>query len=678
MNSFDLDDVFGSAGLLSKTLPGYIPREGQITMSRAVQAAMLARNPLLVEAPCGTGKTIAYLVPACLAPRGAGSVVVATANIALQEQLIGKDLPFLARTLPRPFSFALLKGRNNYLCRAQYKIEAERFRSYTDKRPMTVEQREHYRAILDWGERTETGDVSELSFSSPAIWRWFSSSTDECKGDDCPFGGECFATDARARAKDASVVVTNYHLVYPQAKYIGLNLANKNGDSAGFLPFVSTLVCDEAHEAEDIARSFAGADLSLGSFYSLAKRATKLKLVDRANAIRRTADTFFDAIERYAKSHKGEAYLRTSRGFPTRPLLDAVRALDATLRARMKGEEEDLGMIIETTEKADARVVLRLAGKRIVDLLSFEGYEQDGLTNTVFFIEASGEDRAEQYRVKSRELDVSQFLRQQVWSKVPTSIVTSATLAIAGNLGKRRESLGLPASTTELIVPSPFDFRAQSILCVPREAELPASPREGEEKFADAVARAFAMTLKLCEGRTLGLFTSWRNLNLVYDRVAALGLPYRLLKQGDLPRSELTKIFREDEHSVLFGVDSFWQGIDVPGDALIAVVIDKLPFPNLSDPVTAAIKDLDGSGSFESWFIPEAVTKFRQGVGRLIRRTDDLGIVVVCDRRLVDLPYGKKFRDSLPGWVLCKDIATATRFLAGATKKRACAREACV
>lgn len=668
-----LDDVFGPAGLLAKTLLGYHPREGQITMSRAVEAAMRSKNPLLVEAPCGTGKTIAYLVPACLAPRGTGSVVVATANIALQEQLIRVDLPFLQKVLPRPFTFALLKGRNNYLCRAQFVVESDRLRDYADHRKMTAEQREQVRAVVDWGSKTETGDVSELPFDPKPVWRWFSSSTDECKGDDCPYRGSCFAAQSRARARHVDVVVTNYHLVYPQAKYIGLNAVNRDGNPAGFLPEIRTLICDEAHEAQDIARSFAGADLALGSFYSLAKRSAKLKLVDPVNVLRYCAEDFFDAIEKHAKSHRSEAYLKTSRGFPTRSLLGALKHLAQTVELMMKGAEKDLGKI-ETTEKADARVVLRLAYKRIDDLISFDGYEQDGMTNTIFFIESAGEGKAELYRVKSRELDVSQFLRESVWSRVPTSILTSATLAVAGDLSKRREDLGLPPETTELIVPSPFNFHDQSILCVPREAELPASPREGEEKFADATARAFALTLKLCEGRTLGLFTSWRNLNLVYDRVAALGLPYRLLKQGSMPRSELSRIFREDEHSVLFGVDSFWQGIDVPGDSLIAVVIDKLPFPNLSDPVTAAIKDMDEGSSFNSWFIPEAVTKFRQGVGRLIRRTDDLGIVVVCDRRLVDLPYGKKFRDSLPGWVLCKDIATASRFLAGATKRRACAR----
>ncbi|MBI3184647.1 MAG: DEAD/DEAH box helicase family protein [Myxococcales bacterium] len=639
-----LDEVFGKDGLFAARFPGYEMRDGQVALSRIVDQAMREERHALGEGPCGTGKGVAYGVPAVYhAHHHKKRVVIATANIALQEQLVTKDLPMLAEVLPWKFSFALLKGRNNYWCSdraAESEGRGELSGLYDDEQDRQMD------AVLAWAKGTATGDMSELSFVPlPQVWSKVSVTSDECKGEECRFRETCFSERAKETAKAADIVVTNYHLLFAH-----LAVRRETGQDL-VLPSFDLLVLDEAHEAAEIARDFFGFSVSEHSVGRLARYAADFGDKKLADRLRREAEAFFSRVASFARSPAYRRRLKTPGFADTTTVVGELRVLASKALARV----EDEGL--EREKRATARNAYRLAttaAERITEAV------QQADPGKVYWIDLDGKGRA---RLKAKPVDVSAVLRAELFEQTDSVTLVSATLTAAGTFDFVRREVGVPDGALEVVAETPFDFERQALLIVPEGLPDPREPT-----FVGAVAEVVRRVIELCNGRTLGLFTSYKNLNAVYERVVGNG--HRVLRQGELPRAELTRIFKEDISSVLLGTDSFWTGIDVPGEALTGLVIDKLPFPHPEDPVIDAICERDPR-AFQNYLVPKAIITLRQGVGRLIRSQKDVGVVVLLDRRIAEKAYGRQFLKSLPPMLTTRRLENISRFLEEAGDARA-------
>jgi len=628
-----IDAVFGPTGILARHFEGYVPRPGQIEMARAVGAALEDDEHLLVEAPTGVGKSLAYSVPATHhAVNEKKRVVIATANIALQEQLVEKDLPLLAEILPWDFRFALLKGKNNYLCLdRRYQEEAEGTLDLLDEPgdgPMLTD-------LTEWAGTTETGDVSELPFQPLyRLWRRFSTTSDDCKGSDCRFRDECFALKARAAAEEAHVVVANYHLLFAH-----LQVRAATGQDL-VLPAFDVAILDEAHKAADIARDFFGARITVGGVRWAARLLKKLGKGMQHRELTEEATRFFERLDSHRRSPGYKCRLKRPDVVPWSKLCTLLGKAATTYQAAQEMGDEDANAELRRvatrceTLAGQIRAAMTLADK-----------------DSVVFIEADGRGGAV---LRSKPIEVSGVLEQALFASVDSAVLTSATLTTGGSFDHIAGEMGVPTPRT-LSVESPFDFERQALLVVPD-----GMPNPGAPDYPDAVADAVAEVLELAEGRTLGLFTSYRNLDLTYQRVSGNG--HRILRQGDRPRTALVEEFRRDVDSVLLGTESFWAGVDVQGEALSCVVIDRLPFPSPDDPVLDAISERDRRW-FTNYSLPRAVIAFKQGFGRLIRSATDRGVVVVLDQRIVSKSYGKVFTRSLPPVLKSRRIESVQRFL---------------
>lgn len=634
MNDY-LAEVFGERGFFAAHYPGYERRPGQVALARTIDQAMRTGRHALCEAPCGTGKGIAYLVPAIWhAHHRKKRVVVATANIALQEQLTQKDLPALARVLPWPFSFALMKGRNNYLCQDRLvplRVRAGRS-SAAEGGAQVLDQ------VLAWAEETTTGDISELPFvPPPEVWSRVSVSADECKGEGCAFRDTCFADRARAAAQDVDVVVTNDHLLFAH-----LSVRSLTGKDL-VLPAFDLLVLDEAHEIADIARTFFGFTLSEHTFARLATAAARLGDAPLGERLRADAREVFGALTTFARSPAYDKRLRKAGAAPSAAITETLRKLIAHATSRASDGDAS------ADERAAARSVVRRA--KTADRRLSEGLELAD-PKKVYWLEFDARGNA---RLAAKPLDMHDVLAAELFGQCPSVCLVSATLTTSGSFAFIRRELGVPDDALQVIAESPFDFQAQALLVVPEGLPDPRAPT-----FIDAATDVFRSVLEACDGRTLGLFTSYRNLNAVHERIADGG--YRVLRQGDLPRAELTRLFKEDVCSVLLGTESFWTGIDVPGEALTGLVVDKLPFPSPDDPIIDAICARDPN-AFENHLLPRAILLLRQGVGRLIRSQTDIGVVVLLDRRIAEKRYGRRFLASLPPMLTTRRLEHIGRFL---------------
>ena len=639
-----LFEVFGDGGLFASRFPGYEMREGQVALARMVDEAMSGGRHALGEGPCGTGKSVAYAVPAVYrAHHDKKRVVIATANIALQEQLVRKDLPMLAGVLPWSFTFALLKGRNNYACLdrlAESEARGELHGLYYDGQQQQVDD------VLAWAEATKTGDVSELPFIPQAqVWSKFSVGSEECKGDSCPFRDDCFAERAKGLAQGADIVVTNYHMLFAH-----LAVREATGQDL-VLPAFDLLVLDEAHEAAEIAREFFGFAVSEHMLGRLASATADLGNKQLAGELRQEAQRLFATLADYARSPRYKKRLKAP-GFA--PDTGVQRALSKLVALATRRAEDELA---ERKERATARNVAKNAGAASARLT--EGLHQTD-PRKVYWLDVDGKGRT---KLRSKPIDVSALLQEELFARCPSVSMVSATLTTSGTFDFVRRELGVPEGALEVIAETPFDFESQALLVVPEKVP---DPRDAD--FVDAAARIFQQVVDACDGRTLGLFTSYRNLNAVYERIDGGG--DRVLRQGDLPRAELTRIFKEDTGSILLGTESFWTGIDVAGEALTGLVIDKLPFPPPDDPVIDAICERDPH-AFDNYLVPLAIIALRQGVGRLIRCKTDVGVAVILDKRIAEKGYGRKFLKSLPPMLSTRRVENISRFLAEAAYARA-------
>ena len=617
-----VEAVFGPHGVLSRHFEGYVPRSGQLQMARAVEAALARDERVLIEAPTGTGKGMAYAAPAShYAATRKKRVVIATANIALQEQLITKDLPLLEKLLPWNFSYALLKGKQNFLCRDQVRL----INHGLTVLPKAISAVESGR-MLRWAETTSTGDRSELSFEpSRALWREFSTTTDECRGKECPHIDDCFFYEAKRRASEADIVVVNCHLLLAHARY------------GNVLPPFDALIVDEAHELADIARDVLGEQINEGATRRIEKALFAIEQRSLATTLGAEAGRFFELLSDWAEWCGAGGRLRTPYVVDPRPLCRSLLRAAVALEDAASEDARELTHVARRAEKLSARL------ERALSL------EDD---NTVTFVESAGSAR--RLAICTKPVGVSGYLQESLWSQSSAAILTSATLTVGGSFERVKTELGLGSSTT-LSVESPFDFRKAALLVVPQGL-----PSPSDREFPEAVAQAVASVVELARGRTLALFTSYRNLNRTYETLRHG--TRRVLRQGNMPRTELIREFAKDTHSVLLGTDSFWTGVDVPGQSLSCVVIDRLPFPAPGDPVGEAIAERVKNG-FEHHQLARAVVKFKQGFGRLIRSASDRGVVVVLDQRLVTKSYGEVFLQSLPQVLKSRRLESIREFL---------------
>lgn len=622
-----IDSVFGFGGLLAKKFPSYEMRSGQVGLANAVEHALTTSSHLLGEGPCGVGKSLAYLVPAIKKAVDTNNrVVVATANIALQEQLVRKDLPLLASILPFPFRFHLLKGRSNYFCpyHAGQSIKEGKIRK------LKAEQQAQAADIMDWAESSATGDRSELSFEPEGwVWSLFTAGLDDCLGKQCPNADQCGYLEAKAQAMAANVVVTNQHMLFAH-----IQVRAATGEDKVLPPFQYVII-DEAHEAADIAREFFGFTTSKRGISRLTTNLSRAdKQYDQLGTDLNYASTqFFDQVRDYANGPSYKHYLKTPDWINANELVDLLSTV-----FQLAGETEKT--CTDRVTKAKWGAVMRGA-RRHRDAIAAAVKLND--SNVVCWLEKTG-------AIHGKLLDVSAKLRPELFDSAKSVILTSATLAVGGRLEFIRDELGVPPEAAELIVESPFDFWNRTMFCVPQQAVDPRDP-----SFPTITAGILKRLIELAGGRTLGLFTSYKNLEAVAGQ---LDINHTLLLQRSAPRSVLAQKFRDDATSVLLGTDSFWMGLDVPGDSLVALFIDKLPFPNMSDPMIAALNDRSPDTFFRH-MLPRAVVMFRQGIGRLVRTATDYGLIVVADQRLTEKAYGQTFLNSVPRMKSTDDLEAA-------------------
>lgn len=605
-------------------------RPGQKDMAAAVEQAIARRRHLVVQAGTGTGKSLAYLVPAV---QSGQPVVVATATKALQDQLVTKDLPFLAEHADRPITFASLKGRANYLCLQRARETVAALDGSNEQLALDGDAerapRDELVRIIEWATRTDTGDRADLPFEpQPRTWAALSTSARDCPGaSKCPVGEACFAERARAAAAQADVVVVNTHLY-------GLHLAT----GGGILPDHDLVVIDEAHQLEEVISATAGVELSGGSFTALARVARNLIADDRI-----------------------PADLEASAGQLTDALVDLhgqrLRRPDPVLGAAIevaRGRVQAVMAATRTIDSSDADVVARK--QRVVKAATSLLEELDRATDVpdsdVMWVE--GAPHAP--RLKIAPIDVADALAT-LWDTT-TVVLTSAT--VPKTLPAR---LGMPFDEHDVLdVGSPFDYESHALLyCA---AHLP-DPRS--DAYERAVHEELEALITAAGGRTLALFTSWKAMERAVAALKAK-LPFTVLDQASLPKPALVKAFAGNETSCLFATMGFWQGIDVPGRALSLVVIDKLPFPRPDEPLLQARRERARAAAFATVDLPRAATLLAQGAGRLIRTASDRGVVAVLDPRLAKATYRWDIVNALPPMRRTKDRAEAERFLRSITE----------
>jgi ATP-dependent DNA helicase DinG len=651
-----MQEVFGPGGFLERCMLGgfdravvssdYEYRAAQLEMAEMVHDAFEKHHHAIVEAGTGTGKTLAYLIPAICSGR---RVVISTATKSLQEQLHQKDIPFLQKHFAPNLKVAVMKGRANFLC-------ISKLNQMQDQALLKgIEEIDAFRQIKDWAKLTETGDRAELTFlpDDSELWGRLDARRETCTGQKCPSFNPCFVTGMHQRAKDADLIIVNHHLFFA-------DLALKKDDFGSILPEYSAVVFDEAHEMEDVASEYFGRQISNFRFEELARDADHTlrslhlgtpAMLRKTQRIRERNRSFFELFPpregRFSFSrNEREAFLEQNRE-TYEALVSSLKSLETEVAALASKPEE----------------MTRIARR------SFELRQE-----LAFLLESSEKNFVYWYERRNKgvfltatPIDVSQILRERLFEPFDTVILTSATLTVGGRFDFIRQRLGID-HVKDRTLPPEFDYPRQALLYLPRKM-----PDVRDAGFSAKAADEIVQLLEHSQGRTFCLFTSYSQMNELFERVRTR-VSFPLLLQGTAPRSVLLERFKNTEGAVLFATASFWQGVDVPGEQLSCVIVDRLPFAVPSDPIVAArVQALqeDGRNAFGEFQVPQAVLALKQGFGRLIRTKTDRGVLALLDTRIVRMPYGKIFLESLPRYRVTHELAEVARFLDGSGREKA-------
>ncbi len=653
---------FAPGGVLSRTHPAYEFRRGQLQMAQAVEQALAEKRHLIVEAGTGTGKTLAYLMPVIQSGK---RVIISTGTKNLQEQLFYKDVPFLEQALcgeasGSRLSVCYMKGRNNYLCR-------KKLYELTDQPVLSgLEEIEQYRAMAAWEKTTSTGDRAELAELPEAsmLWHKLDARADACIGQKCSEWERCFITEMRRKAMESDIIIVNHHLFFAD---LAIKLQADGAPDAGVLPEAAAVIFDEAHELEDVAGNYFGISVSNLRMEELARdvenslqhhRMMSASLSGAVGSLRERSQFFFSLLP----PGEGRFAFETRREF-LEENGDEFVALNQAL-TRLAGELDGL------PQKPEEVFNFVRRAQEIQVQLGFAMESED--RNTVFWIERRGGRFGGRGAGKATEtgrgrqnvflqatpIDVGPILRECLWSKLECAVLTSATLAVGGGFEYIRQRLGMEHAR-EAVLPSHFDYESQALLYVPPDLPDPRTPQ-----FTVKAAERIRKLLEITRGRAFVLFTSYAQMNDIYQRL--LGeVEFPMLRQGDAPKTALLEEFRLTPNAVLFATSSFWQGVDVQGEQLSCVIIDRLPFAVPSDPVVAArVKaiDADGGNAFFQYQVPAAVITLKQGFGRLIRSLHDRGLLVLLDNRILKKQYGRVFVESLPNYKKTTEMRVVEEF----------------
>ena len=652
--------AFAPGGPLASALHGFEARPGQLEMADAASATFADGGVLLAEAGTGTGKTLAYLVPAVLSRQ---RVLISTGTKNLQEQIFFKDLPVLRESLGVPFTSTYMKGRGNYLC-------LHRFEAYRDGTGSSsfgrvdaafgVPPNEalHVRIIDEWRRETQTGDRAEIEDLPEDLpfWKEIAATTENCIGAECPQHNECFITRMRQRAAESDIVIVNHHLLCADA-------AVRQSEYGEVIPACRYAVVDEAHQLEDVATQYFGLAVSNYRLDDLARdvdravganqvpdRESAMGFREAAERLRHRARDFFAAVQtmRFEVPGVGAADSRIRVG--SAQMLKVVEEGAALLRA-VEAVEAAIALARDIPE--DVLATGRRAAEIRTDLTFLLRADDPGF---VYYLEVRGRG----VFLRASPIDVSAIVRELLLDRMKATVLTSATLTVDGSFDYIRSRLGIRRAR-ELRLASEFDYASRAILYLPKRMPDPRS-----REFAAAVARQVVEIVKRTRGRAFVLFTSYANLREV-QALASAEIEYPILVHGTAPRSALLRDFKATPNAVLLATSSFWQGVDVVGEALSCVIIDKLPFASPGDPITSARIEAiaaRGGSAFGEYQIPLAVLALQQGLGRLLRHRQDRGVLAVLDPRLRTMGYGRRFRESLPPAPVTHDLDDIARFFA--------------
>lgn len=681
VNELEAGNYISNGGPLSKISDSFEERPVQVELLQKIVRAFNEEKIAVFEAGTGVGKSYSYLIPSVLwALTNHERVIISTGTINLQQQLCEKDIPAVEKIIGKKFKYVLLKGRQNYIC-------MRRLNDVASILDLFEGESEELKKIADWAQNSPTGSKSDLSFMpTESVWTKVNSESDACMGKKCPFFGECFVMKIRKEAATANIIVVNHHLLFAD---IESRLSGAGYDDAAVLPPYRHIVFDEAHGIENAATSFFSESVNrfklnklINQMYRHRKNSESGHLCSLAilSSNEEKAGEAYDVTNKIklaltnveiaardllSKDYTMRLYDSTARDFG--PLLVAIGELTRALGSFTGIIREVMEGISDDDKDApcywESKVILRHLEDYVILLKNFPIWDEK--RDDVFWIQKKrlppdmirdGSD-AEYVTLTQTPLDISHLMNEGVFEQMSTVVCTSATLKTGRDFNYWMRRTGVSFAGDERVIkgefPSPFPYNKNMLFAVPSDAPLPENIQ-----FQQYVEMALPRLIQAAAGRTLVLFTSYESLKSAHRTVVASmrGFPGRIMKQGDDDNSKLLEAFKKENESVLFATDSFWQGVDIPGESLSQVIIVKLPFTVPNDPVFVARAEAiekRGGSSFMELSVPEAVIKFRQGIGRLIRRSDDKGVVVVLDRRIYEKRYGTVFTASMPE---CKHV----------------------
>jgi len=651
-----MEKFFGTNGLIAKHHKDYEHRVGQIKMAEAVLRAFEEKKHLIVEAGTGTGKTLAYLVPAIAYSLAKNKrVIISTGTKNLQEQLMEKDIPFLQKVMPKRFTAAYMKGRSNYAC--LYRIKK------AESQPILegLDEMDYFDEVRHWSRESETGDRRELVNlpENLSFWSRINAKSETCLGQKCPDFEPCFITRMRARAEEADIVIVNHHLFFAD-----LNI--RGNEYGRVLPDYGAVIFDEAHLIEDIAADYFGFQISSFQIEELARDTDSLPITDAiasrdltkiAAKIVGLADQFWTRFVQVRNQDgrfplAANAFAQKSAKGDIQPtaLGEAYFAFDSAL------ERLEMAVDVFAEKLTEAESLLRRVRQTRFDL-DFICTQTE--KNYVYWLEKRGKGMF----LRASPIDVSALLQEKLFDKMETVVMTSATLSTNGKFDFIKDRLGLDAKTTDtLLAPSAFDYQKQAIIYLPKAMPDPHAP-----EFSQMAASEIIKILQVTNGRAFVLATSNYSMNALYELVSTR-VNFPCFIQGSMSKAGLLDKFRQTPNAVLFATSSFWQGVDVRGEQLSCVIIDKLPFAVPSDPIVAArtrFIDENGGKSFFDYSVPNAVIALKQGIGRLIRSKTDKGVIALLDPRLRTKSYGRDFLNSLPKTRITSELKDVAQIFNG-------------